>query len=151
MKICIDAGHGGKDSGAVGVTNRLEKHDTLRMALALRDEMVRRGHTVLMTRTGDVKPSYADRYGLANGAGADVYVSLHRNSADSSTATGVEVLYRTITDKSDANDRASATLAENLDKRIVAATGFRDRGAKIQNVNTAVLQKTKMPAVTVEA
>ena len=150
MKICIDAGHGGRDPGAVNGA-RQEKNDALRMALALRDVMQSRGHTVAMTRTGDTWPTYAERVSLANGFGADVYVSLHRNSAATATATGLEVLYRTVTDKTATNNAASMQLAVELDRRAVIASGFRDRGAKVQNTNTYVLQHTKMPAVTVEA
>ena len=151
MKICIDAGHGGNDSGAVGVGKRLEKSDALRMANALDAEMRARGWSTIMTRTTDKTLQLSDRTNLANSASADVFVALHRN-ASNGQGHGLEVLYRTAgTSKSNADNARSIVLAQNIDARCVAATGYRDRGAKAQNTNTYVLQKTKMPAVTVEA
>ena len=149
MKICIDAGHGGKDPGACS-GSRHEANDTLRMATALRSEMQKRGWQASMTRTGDTYPSLTDRSNQANREGADVFVSLHRNSAGAD-ANGAETLYRTTSKKTAANNAKSKALAENVNRRMVAATGFRDRGAKVQNTNTAVLNNTLMPAVTVEA
>lgn len=149
-RICIDAGHGGQDPGAIGVGGRRESADTLRMALALRDEMKKRGWDCVLTRDKDTYPSIQSRYKFANSAGADVFVSLHRNSA-AADGHGLEVLYRTVTVKTSANDKKSKELAQNVNRRCVAAAGFRDRGAKQQNTNTAVLQYTTMPAVTVEA
>lgn len=87
MKICIGPGHGGRDPGAASGA-RKEKTDALRMGLALRDEMIRRGHTVGVTRNGDTYPSLTERVLPANGFGADVYVPLHRNAA-SAWATGL--------------------------------------------------------------
>lgn len=143
MKVCIDAGHGGKDSGAVGVNGRMEKDDTLRTALALQKEMQARGHEVLMTRTGDTYPALNERADLANRWGAGVFVSLHRNSYGDPSANGGEVLYGRSASKT------SVTLAEAINARMNAAAGFRNRGAKRQGAT--VLERTKMPAVTVEA
>jgi N-acetylmuramoyl-L-alanine amidase len=143
MKICIDAGHGGKDSGAVGVNGRLEKEDNLRMARALESAMKGRGHTALMTRTGDTYPSLNERADAANDWGADVFVSLHRNSYSDPAANGGEVLYGTTA------SAASIRLAEAIDANMNRAAGFRDRGAKRQGAT--VLQRTRMPAVTIEA
>ena len=95
MKICIDAGHGGSDSGAVGVKGRLEKSDNLEFALTLEVELRSRGHKTLLTRMGDVYPSLDERVKKANEWGADVFVSLHRNAFDDSGANGGEVLYGT--------------------------------------------------------
>lgn len=143
MKICIDAGHGGKDSGAVGVNGRLEKTDTLRMALELHAEMELRGHSVLLTRTGDTYPSLNERADMANEWGADVFVSCHRNAYDDPAANGGEVLYgRTAS-------QTSIKLAELLNTNINRAAGFKNRGAKRQGAT--VLERTKMPAVTAEA
>lgn len=148
-KICIDPGHGGSDSGAVGIDKRYEKNDALKLSLALQHDLQQKGYEVIMTRMGDSYPSLSARVNKANSEKADLYISVHRNSAGS-TATGIETLYRTITVKSSVNDANSKRLAEILQKKIVAVTGLRDRGAKVQNTNTYVLQKTTMPAVTVE-
>lgn len=142
MKLCIDAGHGGSDSGAVGINGRMEKSDNLRYAKAIQAEMTKRGHTVLMTRAGDTYPSLNARADAANNWGADGFISCHRNSFDSS-ANGGEVLYGPNASKT------SIKLAEAINSKMNAAVGFKNRGAKRQAAT--VLQRTKMPAVTIEA
>lgn len=142
-KICIDAGHGGVDSGAVGVNGRLEKTDNLNAALALQKVMTSRGHSVIMTRTKDTYPSLNDRVKLANNSGVDVFISLHRNSYSDPNSNGFEVLYGT-----NASQR-SIKLAETMVDKVVKVTGFRNRGAKRQSAT--VLNGTNMPAVTVES
>lgn len=142
MKVYVDAGHGGKDSGAVGVNGRMEKDDNLKAAKALKNELEYRGHTVKMSRTGDSYPSLNDRADDANAWGADVYISMHRNAAGLD-ANGGEVLYG-----KNASQK-SIKLAEAVNAKMNAAAGFRNRGAKRQGAT--VLQRSKMPAVTVEA
>ena len=143
MKICIDAGHGGADSGAVGIKGRLEKSDNLEFALTLEVELRSRGHKTLLTRIGDVYPSLDERVKKANEWGADVFISLHRNAFDDSNANGGEVLYGTNA------SRKSIKLAEIVNEKMNIAAGFTNRGAKRQGAT--VLNKTKMPAITVEA
>ncbi len=142
MKICIDAGHGGIDSGAVGISGRMEKDDNLRMAQALKLEMTKRSHKVIMTRTSDTYPSLNQRADLANKEKTDVFISLHRNAYNGS-ASGGEVLYGRNA------SRRSITLAETVNAKMNKAAGFNNRGAKRQGAT--VLERTKMPAVTVEA
>jgi N-acetylmuramoyl-L-alanine amidase len=147
MKVCIDAGHGGIDSGAVGVNGRMEKDDNLRMAQALKREMERRGHfaighSIIMTRTDDSFPSLNERANFANREKADVFISLHRNFHNGG-GNGGEVLYGRNASKK------SIVLAEAINARMNEAAGFKNRGAKRQGA--IVLERTKMPAVTVEA
>lgn len=89
--VVLDAGHGGRDSGTMDVTgNRLEKDDNLKLALAVRDALETYSHVrVIMTRESDVGVSLEDRCQIANDANADVFVSLHRNSADE--GNGIEI------------------------------------------------------------
>lgn len=141
-KVYVDAGHGGKDSGAVGVSGRMEKDDNLRAAKALKTELEYRGHTVKMSRTGDAYPTLNQRADEANAWGADVFISMHRNAAGAD-ANGGEVLYGT-----NASNK-SIKLAEAVNSKMNAAAGFRNRGAKRQAAT--VLNRSKMPAVTVEA
>lgn len=143
MKICIDAGHGGTDSGAVGVNERMEKVDTLRMALALEKVMKNRGHSVLMTRTGDIYPSLDERVKKANDWKANVYISLHRNSYSDTNVNGGEVLYGTNA------SQTSIKLAGLINSKMNTTAGFKNRGAKRQSAT--VLNNTNMPAVTIEA
>lgn len=141
-KVYVDAGHGGKDSGAVGVNGRMEKDDNLKAAKALKAELEKRGHTVKMSRTGDSYPSLNQRADDANAWGADVYISMHRNAAGLD-ANGGEVLYG-----KNASQK-SIKLAESVNNKMNSAAGFKNRGAKRQGAT--VLQRSKMPAVTVEA
>lgn len=142
MKIYLDAGHGALDSGAVGVGGRLEKADNLKLTVKLAELFKSHGHTVKLSRAQDAYPSLKQRAAEANEFGADLFVSLHRNSAQAS-ANGVEVLYCP-------NASAkSKSLAARLAAAVSDACGFRNRGAKRQRAY--VLEKTKMPAVTLES
>jgi len=91
FKVCIDAGHGGQDSGAVGVAQGyFESHAVLDIALNVRD--ILRPHVdVIMTREDDTFVSLPERCRVANSEGVDAFVSLHLNSATNRTAAGVEV------------------------------------------------------------
>lgn len=142
MKLCIDAGHGGRDSGAI-CGGRKEKDDTLKMALHLKKEMERRGHSVLMTRTDDSYPSLNARADMANGWGAEVYISLHRNAPAS--GKGYEVLY------GKGAGQKSKDMGQKYIDRVVPASGFTPRrNGKPFEQSATVLQRTKMPANTVE-
>lgn len=85
--VCIDAGHGGKDNGS-NSGQRMEKDDNLRIAQAVADYLRTQGASVVMTRTDDVFLELSERCEIANGQGADYFVSLHRNDGD---GKGVEV------------------------------------------------------------
>lgn len=95
--IVIDAGHGGRDPGAVGEDAEgrtvREKEITLGIALALRDELLREGGIrVAMTREDDVILSLADRPEIARGLGADLFLSIHADAAaDGSDVGGASV------------------------------------------------------------
>ena len=87
--IVIDAGHGGADPGAV-FDGRLEKDDNLRMALALRDSLVRAGQRVIMTRSTDTYVPLLDRSAISNNNNADLFISLHRNNSLNPSLNGWE-------------------------------------------------------------
>jgi len=91
QRVVVDAGHGGSDPGAIGWGRLREKDVTLRLARALRRELLARGFEVVMTREGDRTLSLLERTALAEGAGGDLFVSLHANSARNRAAEGVEV------------------------------------------------------------
>ncbi len=143
MKVCIDAGHGGRDPGATGIAGRHEKDDTLRMALALQKLFEAGGQSVIMTRAGDEYPTLKERVTLANKNKADLFLSLHRNAFTNAKAEGIEVLLST-----KASEK-SKLVAESIQKRLIAVGG-RDRGVKVQAKNVYVLDQTSMPACTVE-
>lgn len=79
--IVIDAGHGGKDSGATGYKQRLEKHLVLDVALQLGKELKSRGYKVFYTRQSDDFIDLRDRTKVANDKNADLFVSIHANAA----------------------------------------------------------------------
>ena len=138
MKILIDAGHGGKDSGAVN-GGIYEKDIALDIALRLGGLLKGRGHEVVFSRNDDTFVSLNGRVALANSTCADIFISIHTNSAVNKDANGTEVL---VFDK---NER----LGEVLHKHLSADLGLTDRGIK-ERKDLAVLNGTKMPAVLVE-
>jgi N-acetylmuramoyl-L-alanine amidase len=92
--IVIDAGHGGKDPGAVGRGGTAEKDITLKVSLLLRDLLTTRlGAQVLMTRDRDVFVELEDRTKFANRQDADLFVSIHVNSHPQRGTKGLEVYH----------------------------------------------------------
>ena len=77
--IMLDAGHGGRDPGAV-YNGRQEKIDTLSLTLAIGQILQERGIDVLYTRTTDIYESPYQKAMEANEAGVDFFISIHRNS-----------------------------------------------------------------------
>lgn len=145
--IIIDAGHGGRDSGAVGPAGLREKEITLAVALQVADILLGIGVEPQLTRNTDkhfatsVSADLAARTKLANKAGAALFVSVHCNSSTDLSATGTETYHYP-------NSVAGNRLANYLQRQLVAALGLRDRGVKSENF--AVLRETTMPAALVE-
>lgn len=142
VKIMIDAGHGGYDAGAV-YNGRREKDDTLNLALAVGDILKSQGYDVVYTRTDDVYDSPVQKARMGNESGADFFVSIHRNSSPTPNQyNGVQTL---IYDDSG----IKKTMAENVNKRL-EEVGYRNINVDIRP-NLAVLRRTSMPAILVEA
>ena len=92
--IVLDAGHGGKDPGAIGRGGTAEKHITLKVSLLLRDLITKRlGTQVIMTRDRDVFVELEDRAKFANRQDADLFVSIHVNSHPQRGTKGLEVYH----------------------------------------------------------
>jgi N-acetylmuramoyl-L-alanine amidase len=107
-RIVVDAGHGGRDPGAVGPSGLLEKTVTLKLAKALSKELTRQiGCEVILTRSGDVYLPLEERTAIANKVGADLFVSLHANANKSRKAYGIETYYLNFSK----NDKAAAVAA----------------------------------------
>jgi N-acetylmuramoyl-L-alanine amidase len=91
--VVIDAGHGGKDPGAISANKKLyEKEVTLKVALMV-GENIKKNHPevkVLYTRKTDVFVGLNDRARMANKANADLFISIHTNAAQNRTAKGAE-------------------------------------------------------------
>jgi N-acetylmuramoyl-L-alanine amidase len=146
--VCIDAGHGGHDSGAVGPTGFLEKDATLNVALLLGSLLQGACH-VIYTRQTDVFLSLTERAQIANRQGADVFVSVHCNAGPPGQGTGFEVWTYPGQTASDwlATDLFNAYAAEfpTLTKRMDVSDGDIDKESRF-----TVLQKTNMAAALFE-
>ena len=139
--IMLDAGHGGRDPGAV-FNGRQEKDDTLRLTLAIGEILQNNGVDVEYTRTTDVYTSPYERAMKANNAGVDFFISIHRNSFPTDNEVfGVESL---VYDLSGIKYQMAQDINDQLE-----AIGFVNLGVKARP-NLVVLRRTRMPAVLVE-
>jgi N-acetylmuramoyl-L-alanine amidase len=86
--IVLDPGHSGNDPGAIAIDGLAEKHYTLALGLAVRDELAAYDCKVIMTREDDTAVSLLERAAIANRAGADLLLSLHHDSASNPAARG---------------------------------------------------------------
>ncbi len=89
-RVVIDAGHGGKDPGAVGPGRRQEKIVVMRIARELRGRLEREGFDVTMTREYDRDLPLVERTDRANRADGDLFISIHANASRNRRAQGVE-------------------------------------------------------------
>ena len=165
--ICLDPGHGGKDSGQKN-GGRLEKKFTLLLGQELKSLLVEAGFSVVMTRRDDSYVDYPDRTGAARRAGADLFVSLHYNASPDggSDANGFEVYAMTPEGARSTNisndvgslkawsgnetDQENVLLAYQIQKSLLQRLpGSEDRG--VRRARFIVLRLAEMPAVLIEA
>lgn len=105
--VVVDAGHGGDDHGAEGPRGLLEKDLTLDVARRLARELEARGLKVVLSRREDRFVGLDERTRVANGARADLFLSIHANGAEARAARGVETFFASL----EATDEASKRLA----------------------------------------
>ena len=106
--VVIDPGHGGKDSGAVGITKKLEKNITLKVALLLKKEFSKyEEFRVILTREKDVYLKLRERTRIAKNSNADIFISLHADFNKNRRTRGIS-LY-TLSEK--ASDKEAEALA----------------------------------------
>lgn len=144
--IVIDPGHGGSDPGAVGPAGLQEKDVTLAVSKKLAAYLCDIADIHLTRWTDkelgpDVNSDLAARANLANSIGAELFISIHCNSASSPAANGVE----TYAYMPGGNGERLARLVQ---EELVKATGLTNRGVKFARYY--VLRKTAMPAILVE-
>ena len=89
--IVIDAGHGGKDPGAMGAGGLLEKVATLQAAIELRNRLEAKGYIVHLTRSTDIFIPLRERRQRAHKVNADLFISIHANASEVSTMRGADV------------------------------------------------------------
>lgn len=140
-KIFIDAGHGGKDTGANN-NNLHEKDIALKLALKLNDLLKKSGLQTALSRSTDVFVPLIERAKKANEFNADIFVSIHLNAAVDKAASGIETLVYQ-------NKGINNQLTTNIQDELINATCAKNRGIK-ERPDLVVLNSTKMPAVLVE-
>lgn len=141
-KVVIDAGHGGEDVGATGASGQYEKNFTLSVAKKVSKLLEQNPHIqVYMTRSDDSFISQESRHRpiYANDLNADLFLSIHANTFTDSSVSGTETFYY---------HPYSLKFAEIMQKNLVQATGFKDRGVKKEDL--FVIKDTTMPAVLLE-
>jgi len=121
-QVVIDAGHGGKDVGAE-YNGRYEKDDNLALALLVEDKLQEKGIDVALTRDDDTFISLAKRCRIANRKEAELFVSLHRNSAEN--ARGVEIWVNS--DKPENDTLLAENILKNLDEAGISKQGSQIR------------------------
>ena len=165
--ICIDPGHGGKDPGHLAGKEQ-EKKYTLLLAKEVGEQLAKVGFKVSFTRSSDSFVDLPARSEVAQKKSADLFVSLHFNSAEGQGAEaikGVEVYCLTAPHTSSTNargegsemgacpgnkfDAKNVVLAYQMQKALVTKLGLEDRG--VRRARFAVLRSAEMPAVLIEA
>jgi N-acetylmuramoyl-L-alanine amidase len=155
--VCVDAGHGGHDSGAVSAAGVTEKALALVYAQDLRATLVGAGHRVVMTRDKDEFIPLAGRSAFSNEHRAECFISVHLNAADSKLANGAWVIHD---DNSGSGPGSGKALATAIFRRMRDVPGvadadaaeevFPDDSPPVGNRDLAVLGGTRAPAVLVE-
>ena len=166
ITICLDPGHGGKDTGN-HVGSHYEKIYTLALAQELRDELKAAGFQVMLTRSQDEYVDLAERPNRANRRGADLFVSLHFNAspADASHVHGPETYCITPVGASSSNaqgeganhgatpanrvESKSLLLAYQVQRSLVKNLDTEDRN--VRRARFAVLRDAEMPAILIES
>jgi len=140
-KVVLDAGHGGHDPGAISILGFYEKSVNLPVALATADKLRARHVEVVLTRSDDRFLTLEDRADIANRNHADLFVSIHADSARNRAARGFTVYIA----RSPSQESVAAAQAV---ERHMRRLGADSRG--IQKANFRVLVRSMRPAVLVE-
>ena len=141
VRIILDAGHGGRDSGAV-FGERVEKDDNLEMTLAVGRLLEEQGFDVVYIRQEDIYQPPFQKATIANELGGDLFVSIHRNSsAMANQYQGVETLVYSM-------GGLPEEVANNINKEL-EEVGYINLGIE-ERPRLIVLNSTQMPAVLVE-
>lgn len=144
MKICLDPGHGGAETGSIGCSGKHESELNLAIAQKLQTYLQEQGALVTMTRTSDAEnPSLEQRVKVANDQKSDFLLSIHNNALPDGRDPWKEHGTSSYWYYPQAIE-----LARYLKDAVIEAVGFPDLGARYQNL--ALARPTAMPAVLVE-
>lgn len=142
--IVVDAGHGGHDPGAVGITlNLTEKLVNLDTSLKLAKLLEGAGAKVILSRKTDVFIPLGQRVTMANNVGADIFVSIHANAHNNRSIGGTETYYNSSYRPAD-----SRRLASLVQQELVKELKLRDIG--IKEGSFYVIRHTTMPSILLE-
>ncbi len=151
--IVIDPGHGGDEPGSLGkIDGKIvlyEKDVNLKIATVAYNKLLEEGYNVIATRTDDSTVSLQKRVEIANESNASLFVSVHNNSFEESSAKGTLTMYAYDDTEANANVMTGYKLAKTIQPFISEATQSQDRGL-LRNPKIYVLAKTAMPAALVE-
>jgi len=145
VTIVIDAGHGGKDTGALSPHGYCEKDANLKLAQEVMRELMARGYKVVMTREDDKAIQLYDRPKVAHKAGASAFVSIHHN-APPYDRDPRRFRYHTIYCWNDIGER----LAQAVNKRMGESFGAALKNNGVQRANYAVMRNPEIPSCLIE-
>ena len=141
--VVIDPGHGGPDSGAIGIGGLRETDVVLDVSKIVTNILNKKGVKVKMTRTNEIDLDLGPRVSMANNTKADIFVSIHANASvgKKRNINGLETFYY--------SGWKGRLLAEKIQKQIIKVSpGSPDRG--VRRGSYFVIKQTNMPAVLVE-
>jgi N-acetylmuramoyl-L-alanine amidase len=143
ITVVIDPGHGGSDPGAIGIDGLQEKAVIFPIAQQVVQQLAKQGIRAVLTRTEDRDLELAPRVEFAKQQRADIFVSIHANSAgmENPQVSGVETYHHE-------RSAESGQLAKMIHQAILQAVKGSDRG--VRQANFYVLRHASMPAVLVE-
>ncbi|MFD0836667.1 N-acetylmuramoyl-L-alanine amidase [Mariniflexile aquimaris] len=147
--VVIDPGHGGTDSGAIGLNGIMEKDIVLSIAKAMvrLNTNTKSDFEIYLTRYKDTLISLADRTRLARNLKADLFISLHCNQSENPKARGVEVYVKA---RGGNFLKESVLLAYALQKQMKTKIGFESRGVKYGDFQVLRETTNYCPAFLVE-
>ncbi|MCX4348873.1 MAG: N-acetylmuramoyl-L-alanine amidase [Alphaproteobacteria bacterium] len=139
--VVLDPGHGGKDPGAIGYSGVYEKNITLAMAKELKIILEKEGYKVHLTRSTDIFIPLRDRVKIARKYNADLFMSIHADSAVNRSATGLSVYTLSET----ASDKEAAALAERENKAdVVAGLNLLEHSKEVSDILINLAQRETM-------
>ncbi|WP_367704220.1 N-acetylmuramoyl-L-alanine amidase family protein, partial [Helicobacter pylori] len=147
-KIVLDAGHGGKDCGAMSANLVCEKDIVLEVVKFLHKELKKRGYSVLLTRDKDIYIDLVGRTELANRKSADLFISVHANSIpkrSTSNAHGIETYFL-----STARSERARKVAEQENKDDVNLMDYFSKSLLLNSLNTQRLIISNKLAIDVQ-
>jgi len=139
-KVVVDAGHGGKDPGAIGYRGLKEKTVNLDIASRIARNLREAGVEVIQTRTDDDFISLAERTAQASRPGVDLFISVHSNATKSRHAAGIEVYY---IGALNFEDKCEAQRLQN-EKKLCSLLNMRKDSPDVRGIVTDMLYAYKV-------